>query len=934
MLEIASSQNFIYELVSGYTKQYFSGLEIEDKREADLGLVRKVEREISRIKLQSGIEQANVALGTDYTSTHKPRLSRYLTADFVQRLAYSVVDNELITDKFPIHIKYIQVERVRPLPLYIRKGEEKKKFALNSFLIDENEQEAEGVQGLARQVAYRVKIDFYIKTPKDYEKKFEKVSAFSHVSGKDRLEFSEEIVGIGCITSHITTLLNRLIFWHIPFFEEYLPIINGIHCNDEVMGGTPNSPVWSNCTVRMYKDKDIHKAIAQDLPRDEIATAAEIADADFCGFDLIETSAKAALHARLKLVKQVLAKQPGTTADGYITVLCNKIEELTAFKRAQQFLSHYPFSLRAMEGDLETTIFKDNYRKRTRKFQFEICVDEETGEEELWSSTALAAQIEIAEANLKEGLSHIAKQYLEIIRPYFEGEEKIQISSLLKARYYLCWFRYYYLGDIKHQKDEFPDRYRAVRQAEESLECASRHLKTRLIRYDKLNELTQSNVHPHFYLLSRIYAHKAKLYIFFPSYMRKLSQTEMLLEPVKLLEKARIYAARDGDPALYAQWSAYQSWCYVMIAYINRKEDVALSNFSYGECFEWAEQLLSHAEICYSATGRDCYQQIKDRGGSTTEYVHTEPSEGDSKLATRKYYERYGKTVIEVIPLIKELFLKEDEDSSVEKQGYEETSNVITLDFSLLKKRKNDEKSSIYLFGMQSGIILFAQGMLSLCKPYKDDRALIEAVETRAMRLFNYCCAIASDGTRRKNKNASSTLFEKIDPESIVLDRDFIDRTEESESSFSGSSRFKDRLLQRLYPHRLTQFSDLGKIFIIVCEILLLVTSPPIKDFYKSKQNTLKMGTEIQRYTNEIRRHLKALRINEPFPFPEDERCGQQRYNGHLAEHYVQIEHYVEDFIAALQRKKIADISGLAIRDLIVTDIFKMIRGTTNPSAW
>ena len=96
---------------------------------------------------------------------------------------------------------------------------------------------------------------------------------------------------------------------------------------------------------------------------------------------------------------------------------------------------------------------------------------------------------------------------------------------------------------------------------------------------------------------------------------------EHLVEPIKLLEKARIYAARDGAPSMYAQWSAYQSWCYIMLAYSGKQEAIKhKKKLNYQTCLDWAERLIKHAEFCYSPEGKHCYQQIKDGGGRITEH--------------------------------------------------------------------------------------------------------------------------------------------------------------------------------------------------------------------------------------------------------------------------------------------------------------------------
>ena len=895
-------QDFIKKVVAEYVGRRLDGLEAHDKIEVEKQLLDKVEREINRIELQSGRDQVKQCRSRDDSQGYEQ--FEYFTADFIRRLIQSVVDNVLITDQFPVYLKYFEIWRVKPLPLFICRLNQPNGL-LNPFFLGD-EQEGKSVEGLERQVAYRVRVHFYVNLPDDYTILFEDLSALSKVAERKRLDFSEEVVGIGCPTSHITTAINRVLFRDIPVLDGYMPIVDGVYCNDEVMGGTPNSPVWSHAVARLYKTEDVEAAIARDVLLDEVATRAETASADFCGFDLIETSAKAALLARLKLIKQVLSSHPGVSASEYISDLCRRIEESTALKKAQDAIDYYPFSLRAMEGRLEETILSP-HRQRQPGF---VSVAQASRDD--WRVIVLEAQIAIAEAKLKEGLTHIARKYLEEIQPFFEGDISDKVSDLMLAKYYLCWFRYEYLSDLNDDVYPRPDRYFAVREAENYINKAEGCLQRRLKVYEKMDELPQANLHPQFHLLSRVYAHRAKLHIFFSKYMPRLALEATLLKPIEQLEKARIYAAQDGDPVMYAQWSAYQSWCYLMLAYLGNFESPTLDGFDYDGCLDWASGLVDHANLCYSANGKICYQRMKDAGGRTTQYVVMKET-ADGKVQER-YYDKYGSTMIEMMPLIRELPQTEQDMSS---QPYMPESNVMSLDFSLLKKVRSDDNSSIYyLFGMQSSILLFAQGMLTLCERYESDEELSEAIEKTVMRLFTYCCAIASDGTVR-NENPA-TWPTNTAPGSIVLDRAFPDE------SAAEDLQSRDRLLQGLYPHRLTQFTDLGKIFIVVCELILLFSISASVAKSKKREATAKIS--------KIRRLIKELKENDQLPVEngKKEACGQKRYNAHLAEHYVQFESYVEKFLAKLQSNKAERGSSIHSRNQIVTAVFRIIRGEIN----
>ncbi|MBF2047153.1 MAG: hypothetical protein IGS54_07290 [Elainella sp. C42_A2020_010] len=901
------AKDLIRETVIHLINPYFNESGDKRKQEKTDDLVEKVEREISRIEFQAGIKQAEFFLGNKLKKEIQQKYAEYLTPQFVKRLARSVVENEILTDEFPIYLKYFEVEKVRPLPLYV-KAAEREIGLLNPALLEHGEDE-DRINGLERQVAYKVKVHFYIKLPDEYEVAFPHIMIIRQESGYRRLDFSEEITGIGSPLSHIIAVINRILFWDIPAIKDYLPIPDEVLNHDESVGGSNHSPVWSYSLVRLYKFDDIDRAILQEKKCEQVAESPVAAYGEFCGFDLVEVAANAALHARLRVIQQL-----GVDPKQYLKELCYRVEEREALMRAKSRLSVYPFSLRAMEGELEQTIFKSRYRRKDKDFAF---VKQE--ESATWSFTAYDAHLEIAEANLKEGLYRVAKKYLEAVQDYFNQNSIAFLGNAIYAKYHFCLFRYAYLSDLDDPECPYPDRYQAVRAAESQLEEAQKCLDRRLEKYCKLNELPQSNFHPHFHLLSRLYAHQAKLYIFFPAYTREVSRWNSLLKALQLLEKARICAARDGDPTLYAQWSAYQSWCYLMLAYRSEQSQFRDPEFSQDKCIDWAKRLISHALLCYSSTGKTCYQQIKDNGGKVTEDEYDprhSQSQGPETLATgepktrpivgKKYYESYGKTKVQIVPLIQELSGESGRDAQI----YDVQNNMLSLDMSLLKEIRPNDWDSVYLFGSISSIILFAMGMLELCEELQNRQQLLQSIEQKALRMFTYCWAIASDGTER---NPDSSFPE----DAIVLDRVFEDAT------FNQSG---DLLLRGLYPHRLTQFADLGKIFVAVCKLLLVISDPSVERFYTGEiQQWDEVNESVKTHLAKIVQLMAELRSNNNFPTPET--LGQQRYNGHLAEHFKNIEQYFSQLLAQLKSKQLKSLDIIDNRNKIVANIFEIIRG-------
>jgi len=519
-----------------------------------------------------------------------------------------------------------------------------------------------------------------------------------------------------------------------------------------------------------------------------------------------------------------------------------------------------------MEGYLNQTIFYNRYRTVDNNLNF---VEVDDGKS--WSIVAYYAHLNITASYLKEGLYRIAKKYLDVLEPHIidakEGNNKY-FSEFIFVKYELCKFRYYYLTDLEdiESRQSCSDRALAIQAATDSLNNAEECLKNILRKYHIIDACGQTNFHPFFYLLSRVYSHRAKLYIFTSSYTdHPGNRWDALIQPINLLEKARIYAARDANPKLYAYWSAYQSWCYLMMAYLGDYEPSS-DGFSREECIDWSKRLVNHALISYRRIGKICYQQIKDNGGRITEV----DKDG-------QYYEHYGDFQIQVVPLIQEL----SEESDESKQIYEPDKNVINFDFSIFKKIFTEDNKSVYLFGTHSSILLFAMGMLELCDDETEESQKVIQIQ-KAIKIFRYCSAIAEDGIKTKKEN---------DDEKLYLERIFD----------SGNS-----LVRGLYPHRLTQFADLGKIWAATCKLILLL--------YNSTFDW---------------QHIDKLLGNLPTSSNKsvlEDKYGQKRYNGHLESHCDRLIQYFEQ----LKCKQLNLTSLTDIRNKIVRDVFKIMRGESD----
>jgi hypothetical protein len=750
---------------------------------------------------------------------------RFSPAKFIGRLTKSIIENELLTQYFPIYIKYIEFKEVQSLHIF-KNG---------------THQDSE------RVFAYTVRVYFYFKNSKG-----------------EKIDFYEDATGIGSPLSHAIAAINRALLWDIPSLKDYIPIAKEIMIDHEIIAASTNGSVWSHYIVSLCKRSEITDALANQKESCQIE---DIAYSDYCGFDILEVSAKAAFYARLRAINQI-----GISPPKYINELEEKIEKVKKLRKGEKLLNEYPFSLAAMRSFLMKELLENCYEQDS-----DGCPIPESVTKDLpWSLIAYEAHLSITEAYLKEGLYAVGKKYLDCIKPHIDKYEGNPINKIIIARYHLCYFRYHYLTDLDDDTSFNRSRAAAITNANESLDVAYEHLKDYVHKCNLIDELPHINFYDFFKIMSKLYAHRAKLHFFMSTYQTNAS----IDEPIKLFEEASMYAARSGDPSLYSMWSAYQSWCCLVGAYeeyIDQQE----------EYIKKAEDLLIYALKSYEKTGNSCYESIKLASGKVTIGNNDE----------KKYYEKYGDIKIESIPLI------------YEAEGSGETSlpmlekfpkAPLTINMSFLRSNLHLPETKTLLFGTQASMLIFAIGMLKLCQKHGESSLKAE-IET-ARKMFNYSWSFAENGLD-KNEAANEKSSE------IKLDRVFdIDNNDKELISNFLPSYLEGQYLQGLYPHRLTQFADFGKIYFVVCEIILVCQ--------------LTSSSDEDKRWKYIENLLKKLRENKISP--NKNLANQKRYNGHLQEHFVAIGEYVNSFKKQIETAKQMQLTE--VRNIVVRDIAKIMR--------
>lgn len=855
---------------------------------ADLTL--KAKREIRRLLARSGNQQSLVPSSTVIDSY----IRHYLHQAFVAKLAQTVVNNERLTDQFPVYLKRITLEASGPLPFADKDlGRLQVDGPYPALLhpalrrLDQGSEGADTLPGpgnyeLASQEATRVTAEFYVKVPLGYQPVVRRV--FQRLASEDqlRIDFALGSTGIGGSLSHVIKVINTALLSNISCLWEFFPIAHDVTCTQEIIRDNVPSPVWAHSLAQLCRKETVGETIRK-CDRTSLRSYAEFAFADpigqgdYCGFDFLLSQAQAALQARLQAIRNA-----GVEPQRYLQHLCQRTEQWLALQDAWSYLRGYPFSSLAMIGAIDEEILQPNVgvRPLTRAdsyIYFDACLS-------------------IVEALLDEGsyrpahkflvrlqvLEELVQQGLAVIQPGHSLDPSFEVfSGALIVRYLMCRANYYYLYDTEETDSQYlppgcgPDinREGLIQRAWQMLDQAQHHVTVRLRKYVVINEVSQGTFHPHYNLLARIAFLRAKMLLFFP---RSVPRDEQFLPTDRfvgqqrtlasihwgrlyLAEKARLYAAADGDSEVYACYAALQCWLHLIAAYANREEltlpaapsrDRSTSDQTLApeQCLQWAKRLRDHALISYAETGRRCYYQIKEKSGLP------------------KQIEEFGRYSIQKLPAIFE--------TRGEEYAQPNPSNpeFLVLDMSLLavtpddlpKISPNHPTQSIYLFGTNACYLFFARGMYLLCSDVSFEFESLDHLTQpiawipklqRAMRLLNMAWGTAEEGghIEKKEENKKRKRYITRHFHRDVTAHEYIPPEVAS--------------VRDLYPRRVTEIADLGKVFAAACMVLQLPLSPEAEQVQLHADLHKLLGT-IHRAHN-LNRTERALLLRQP------------RYNGH-----------------------------------------------------
>jgi hypothetical protein len=780
----------------------------------------KVRRELDRILLNAGTNE--ITLKRD--DGIKEFQSDYLSYGFIKRLTQSVFENELLTEQLPIFLQDIAIESCGPFPLKVAQRFEDVSGVLAEPLLNIDRDYQIKESQIASHSVNRVTLKLYMRIS-DTSKRYIKSRLEHQIQTGNNgftVVFESSSKGIGGTLSHITKSLNNVLLYDIDCLKEYFPIARDIFLEHNLTCNNAPSPVVAHSLVSLCNIDVLSYAMAKSANINKLSTYSQfsfndpLGRGDYCGFDILSSMAQAALQARLRAIKRT-TKAPVQ----YINDLYGAINYSAILKQSELYVKGYPFSSLAQESFLidmlENTPLKDLKLGDSPYALFEACLC-------------------LAETFLEEGAHVKAKEYLDVVKAVLEGFSEIGIRwhnifenqshyetdfkyfpGTLIVRYELCQATYSYL------KSE-------ILSAWERLNKAEKHLSIRLFRYRLINEISQSTFDPHYELKARIYFLRARLVIFFPrqrpdtipSINIRNSTIESDVHAGRLfyMEKARFYAACNGDSELYASLTAYQAICYLFASFYDKPNIVSSSNneFSLTTMLAkgWARRLRDEALIAYTEVGRRYYFEIKEKSGVSNELSNI-----------------FGRCKVSPIPVIREIFqedspglenLKPLDESNVVTEN---TNSVLRLDMSILtiyensiKKGGKDYGSPIYLLGSSACYLFLIRGFYYLLSDYIDEFDESKSVKEledwdrklkHAHRLFNYAWAIAADG-------GQVSLSKENSEDTFTIHRKF---------SVSADIKFEQDVasVRDLYPHRVTDIAALGALFSAACAVLRLYTA-------------------------------------------------------------------------------------------------------------
>lgn len=819
-------------------------------------LKNKVRDEINVIAVKSGLEIVRHHIvkilqgqcNQAFEEAYQKQWESQLPDKLIKQLTANIIENSRISENnnITISFKYLELKKVGPLPF---ESEEDNELINDDLLKHDPDKRvtSEAFSIFRKNHAYQIRVYFRLRV------------------NDEKIDFFEEVSGISSILSLIRKALNRALLWDIPCLSQYFPVMQEVFIEDKLFGGDSLATVLSKSRGRLVEIEDVKKLLENDEKKfnlDSYLKGLDIIESKYIGFDLVESIAISGFYDRLKLIEQT-----GIDPKIYLNQLKKRIEEKKALLEGKKYLRSYPFSLLAMKKHLEKEILV-NYKHKTN---------------EKWTRIAYRAKLSIIEGYLAEGLVKEAEKLLKEL----ENHEQY-FSHFLKASYYLCQAEYMFLC---HEDEHRKTKQEIVKDCQDYLQKAENELRQRFLEFFRIGEIAQGNLSPLYHYWTKIYLMRGRLSLYFPRFLSKGSVSN-LLPTLVYFGKARVYyAPRGGDSYLCGKVSLYQSWCYLMQGYIGGEA----KGFDKKTCIDWAKKLIDHALRNYQGVTEECYR----------DYTNNLFSEGKDK------YSGLSLTVqrppfLNLIPSDKELTWDDPNSYKSEScQNRSEQNNnddddvkIFSINSKLIKcSLIKDSSKSIDIFGQHSSLYFFVLGMLKLCDDYdgKSDEKIKECFE-EAYNYFVSSWAIAQGCSQLKKTKNGYELNRNCEYLTINNKR-------------VADKKFNVSKLRSLYFHCISEWMDLGKIFMAVCKVIL------------AEDSESEVANDID--TNDILSEVEEVFSKVPEDFIEAEFCDEQKfYNRHLQSQFKRIKDYLGNSKRDNKKQSLSQY-----RDEVVKNIFLRLRG-------
>ncbi|MGK7884344.1 MAG: hypothetical protein AB4057_06905, partial [Crocosphaera sp.] len=262
-----------------------------------------------------------------------------------------------------------------------------------------------------------------------------------------------------------------------------------------------------------------------------------------------------------------------------------------------------------------------------------------------------------------------------------------------------------------------------------------------------------------------------------------------------------------------------------------------------------------------------------------------------------RYYNKFSDLEVEPPPF---LHLIPSDQTLPKNENNGNNNNLVkiySISAELVKRsleKNNCDQKIIDIFGQHSSLYFFVLGMIRFCDDYSDKSE--EDIKKHFQEAYNYFVSSWAIAEGCSQLQGRGKLERRCD--TLKLDSNDNLSIDDIEDDFNVSK------LRTLYFHRISEWMDLGKIFMAVCQVILR----------EYRDNNI---------TNNILNEVEDVGIFSKVPSDFDEfASGQELYNRHLESQFKRIKEYLRDCLKNGSKKSLSEY-----RDEVVENVFLRLRG-------